>query len=160
MADLADLEQRIAQAFARISAGLDQLPDRADRPSADQAAHIAHLQTQLDAERAARRHEDTGLDDAENEDQIAEVARLQRQVDETALENQRLHTAIAQLRQDLRLMEEQADANLAQASLATQNLQAELDALTQAREAETVEIAKILAALAPLVDAEEANPHA
>lgn len=160
MADLADLEQRIAQAFARISAGLDRLPDPASRPSADQAEHIAHLQAQLDTERAARSHDHAPLEAKANQDQTAEVARLQRQVDETDLENQRLHASIAQLRQDLRLMEEQADANLAQASLATQNLQAELDALTQAREAETAEIAKILAALAPLVDAEEANPHA
>jgi DNA repair exonuclease SbcCD ATPase subunit len=160
MADLADLEQRIAQAFARISAGLDQLPDRADRPSADQAAHIAHLQAQLDTERAARSHAQGGVDPVANHDQAAEVARLQRQVDETDLENQRLHAAIAQLRQDLRLMEEQAEANLAQAAHATQTLQAELGALTQAREAETAEIAKILAALANLVDAEEANPHA
>ena len=160
MADLADLEQRIAQAFARISAGLDLLPDRAARPSADQAAHIAHLQAQLDHERAARSHEEVGVNPAVDQEQTAQVARLQRQVDETDLENQRLHTAIAHLRQDLRQMEEQADANLAQASLATQSLQAELDALTQAREAETAEIAKILAALAPLVDAEEADPHA
>jgi len=160
MADLADLEQRIAQAFARISAGLDLLPDRASRPSADQAAHIAHLQAQLDSERAAHSHQDVGVNPAVGQAQASEFARLQRQVDETDLENQRLHTAIAHLRQDLRQMEEQADANLAQASLATQSLRAELDALTQAREAEAAEIAKILAALAPLVDAEEADPHA
>jgi len=93
-------------------------------------------------------------------DGSADLVRLQRQVDESSLENQRLHTAIAQLRQDLRLMEEQAEAHLSQASLAAQSLQAELDALTQAREAETAEIAKILAALAPLVAAAEAHPHA
>jgi chromosome segregation ATPase len=93
-------------------------------------------------------------------DGSADLVRLQRQVDESSLENQRLHTAIAQLRQDLRLMEEQSEAHLSQASLAAQSLQAELDALTQAREAETAEIAKILAALAPLVAAAEAHPHA
>ena len=86
--------------------------------------------------------------------------RLQRQVEESSLENQRLNMAIDQLRQDLRLMEEQAEAHLSQASLAAQSLQDELDALTQAREAETAEIAKILAALAPLVDAAETAPHA
>ena len=93
-------------------------------------------------------------------DGSTEIARLQRQVDESSLENQHLHTAVAQLRQDLHLMEEQAEAHLSQASLAAQSLQAELDALTQAREAETAEIAKILAALAPLVDAAETAPHA
>ena len=62
MADLADLEQRIAQAFARISAGLDRLPDPASRPSADQAEHIAHLQAQLDTERAARSHDHAPLE--------------------------------------------------------------------------------------------------
>ena len=57
-------------------------------------------------------------------------------------------------------MDEQAEANLAQANRAIETLQADLAALVQARDIETSEIAKILAALAPLIDAEEANPHA
>ena len=160
MADLAEIEQRITTALARIGAGLDHWPKPATGPSADQAAHIAHLQVQLDLERAARSDDAAAKAPATEGDHIAEVARLQRQLDETDLENQRLHTAIGLLRQDLRLMEEQAEATLAKATFANANLQAELDALLQAREAETAEIAKILAALAPLVDAAEVNPNA
>ena len=170
MADLAEIEQRITTALARIGAGLDHWPQPATGPSADQAAHIAHLQVQLDLERAARSHDaaakapvskaPVSKAPVSDGDHVAEVARLQRQLDETDLENQRLHTAIGLLRQDLRLMEEQAEATLAKATFANANLQAELDALLQAREAETAEIAKILAALAPLVDAEEVNPNA
>jgi len=138
MADLATLEQRILSALARIGAGIDQWPAGAIDPRVD----------------------DTAFQFGTDEEISAELARLQRQVDESSFENQRLHSAIAQLREDLRLMEEQADAHLAQASRATQTLQAEFEALIQAREAETAEIAKILAALAPLVDAAEAHPNA
>ena len=138
MADLATLEQRILSALARSGAGIDQLPKAAIDPSSPDPSF------QSDA----------------NAEISAELVRLQRQVEESSFENQRLHSAIAQLREDLRLMEEQADAHLAQASRATQTLQAEFDALMTAREAETAEIAKILAALAPLVDAAEAHPNA
>ncbi len=138
MADLATLEQRILSALARIGAGIDQWSAGATDP----------------------RVNDTAFQFGTGEEISAELVRLQRQVDESSFENQRLHSAIAQLREDLRLMEEQADAHLAQASRATQTLQAEFDALIQAREAETAEIAKILAALAPLVDAAEAHPNA
>ena len=158
MADLTELEHRLKAALARISAGLDHWPLPHTAPSADQAAHIAHLEAQLDQERLARSQSATAAPVLEAP--TGEISRLQRQVDELDLENQRLLAAIAGLRQDLRLMDEQAEAHLAQAHRATEALQADLDALIQARETETAEIAKILAALAPLIDAEEAPPHA
>jgi chromosome segregation ATPase len=160
MADFAEIEQRMTAALARIRAGIDDWPKPVTAPSAAQAAHIAHLEAQLDHERAARSPKaEPALFDL-GQDSTAEVARVQRQLDEADLENQRLHTAIGLLRQDLRLMEEQAEANLAKLGDANAALQAELDALTQARAAETAEIAKILAALAPLVDVEEARSNA
>ena len=160
MADLAEIEHRMTAALARIRAGIDDWPQPATGPNVQQAAHIAHLEAQLDLERAARSPKtEPDLLNFGQETQ-AEIDRLQRQLDETDLENQRLHTAIGLLRQDLRLMEEQAEANLAKASDANAALQAELAALTQAREAETAEIARILAALAPLVDVQEARSDA
>ncbi len=160
MADLTELEHRLKAALARISAAMDQWPSPNTAPSADQAAHIAHLEALLDQERLARSQSAAAPPVLEAPDTSAEVLRLQRQVDELDLENQRLLAAIAGLRQDLRLMDEQSEAHLAQAHRATEALQADLDALIQARETETAEIAKILAALAPLIDAEEAPTHA
>lgn len=160
MADRANLEQRMTAALARLNAGFDRLMAADTRPSAEQADHIAHLQAQLDAERAARSLEPNELSALTAKDHAAQIDHLQRRLDETDLENQRLHTAISLLRQDLRLMEEQAEAHLDKANRATATLQAEMDALVEARAAETAEIAKILAALAPLFDAEEAQPDA
>jgi len=160
MADLTELEQRLKAALARISAGLEQVVLSNTASSTEQTAHVAHLQAQLDLERQARSQGEASLPNAQDADAAAQIAHLQRSLDEAAFENQGLHSAIAGLRQDLRLMDEEAEAHLAQAHRATEALQAEFDAMTQAREAETAEIAKILAALAPLIDAEEGHPHA
>jgi len=160
MADLTELEHRLTAALTRINAGFDKwlLPNTL--PSADDGGKIADLQAQLAAEQLARSQIEATLSAQQGADPAAELLHLQRQLDEAELENQRLLAAIAGLRQDLRLMDEQAEANLAQANRAIETLQADLAALVQARDIETSEIAKILAALAPLIDAEEANPHA
>jgi hypothetical protein len=159
MADLNELEQRMTAALARISATIDLLPAQ-KIARADQSALIADLQAQLDLERLTLRQSVPSLPSGEDQNTAAEATGLQARLDEADLENRRLHAAVSGLRQDLRLMEEQADSHLAQAHQATATLQADLDALIQARENETAEIAKILAALAPLIDAEEAHPNA
>ena len=160
MADLTELEHRLKAALSRISAGIDRWPSPHSAPLADQSAVIAHLQAELDAERLARTQREASLPSTQDHTPAAELVLLQRQLAEADLENQRLLAAIAGLRQDLRLMDEQAEANLAEANRAIEVLQGDLNALTQARDIETAEIAKILAALAPLIDAEEADPHA
>ncbi len=165
MAGLAELEQRIAAALTRLDAGVAALARASDAPSAAQAEEIAHLQAALDAERAARAAADAALDALQSPPPVdaalrAEVARLTRQLDEQGLDNQRLRSSVAQLREELRRLHEAAAAGTTEATLINRALQAELEALRAARASETTEIADILAVLAPLVEAEEGRAHA
>lgn len=171
MADLAELEQRIAAALARISAGVDKLGAAAaadtDAPSAAQAEQIAHLQAALDAERAARAAADAALDDLQSPgpaaaDAVAaaEIGRLTRQLDAQGLDNQRLRSSVAQLREELRRLRDAAEQAMADAPLVNRALQAELESLRAVRASETTEMADILAVLGRVIDAEEVRTHA
>ncbi len=163
MADLAELEQRIAAALARIGAGVGRLATPSDAPSAAQAQAIAHLQAALDAERAARVAADEALNDLQSPVAGAdpvEVDRLTRQLDAQGLDNQRLRSSVAQLREELRRLREAAEQHTTDAVLVNRALQAELEALRAVRASEITEMTDILATLAPLVDAEEARAHA
>ena len=159
MAEFAELEQRLASALARISAGVARWPDPGTTPSAHQAAQIDHLQAALDAERRARAAAEA-VPPADPAPLQAEIDRLTRQFDAQSLENQRLRSSVAQLREELRRLREAAEPGPPDAAHLNRALQAELEALRAARASETTEIAEILAALAPLVDAEEARAHA
>lgn len=163
MAEFAELEQRLTAALARISAGVARWPDPGTTPSAYQAAQIEHLQATLDAERLARAEADAKAEAAPPADPAplqAEIDRLTRQLDAQSLDNQRLRSSVAQLREELRRLREAAEPGLPDAAHLNRALQAELEALRVARASETTEITAILAALAPLVDAEEARAHA
>jgi predicted nucleic acid-binding Zn-ribbon protein len=168
MVEFAELEQRILAAFARIGAGVEVLGKTAkaagSTPSAAQSEEIARLQAALDAEREARlaaeearaatSAEDMGVDLG------AEVERLTRQLDAQGLDSQRLRSSVAQLREELRRLREATETGLADAPLINRALQAELEALRAVRASETTEMADILAALGPVIDAEEAQAHA
>ena len=168
MPEIAELEHRITAALARIGAGVDRLAagsTTAAGHSADpgQMADLAELQAQLATERAAH----AAADDAFNQmrmpmagDQTADVDRLTRQLDAQGLDNQRLRSSLAQLREELRRLREAAVQGLADAPLVNRALQAELDSLRTVRASETAEMADILSALGPIVDAEEARSHA
>jgi chromosome segregation ATPase len=163
MADLAELEHRIAAALARISAGVDRLATPDDAPSAAQAEAIAHLEAALDAERAARVAADAALNDLQSPSpgaDTAELDRLTRKLDAQGLDNQRLRSSIAQLREELRRLREAAEQGTIDAALVNRALQAELDALRAVRASEITEMADILAALGPIVEAEEGRAHA
>jgi chromosome segregation ATPase len=163
MAEFAELEQRIAAALARISAGVERLATPADAPSAAQAEAIAHLQQALDDERAARAAADAALNDMQSPTpgaDTAEIDRLTRQLDAHGLDNQRLRSSVAQLREELRRLREAAGEGTPDAALINRALQAELDALRAVRASEITEMADILATLGPIVDAEEARHHA
>jgi chromosome segregation ATPase len=171
MAELAELEHRLAAALARISAGVELLaaPSDApnDAPSAAQAEAIAHLQDALDAERTARVAADEALNDLQSPSSgsapgadPAELDRLTRQLDAQGLDNQRLRSSVAQLREELRRLREAAEQGTIDAALVNRALQAELEALRAVRASEITEMADILATLGPLVDAEEARDHA
>lgn len=163
MAEFAELEQRMTKALARISAGLERWPEPGVTPSPYQAAQIAHLQQALDAERVARVTEREALAATTQPDTSAlqaEVDRLTRQLDAQALDNQRLRSSVAQLREEVRRLREAAEPGLADAALVNRAMQAELESLRAARASETTEISDILAALAPLIETEEAHAHA
>ncbi len=163
---LAELEHRLIAAFTRIGAGVERLGaglPGVDAQSAAQAGQIAQLQAALDAERAARVAADAALNDMQSPTFVepsAEVDRLTRQLDAQGLDNQRLRSSVAQLREDLRRLREAAEGTLSDASLVNRAMQAELEALRAVRASETTEMADILSALAPLVEAEEARFHA
>jgi chromosome segregation ATPase len=166
MTEIAELEQRIARALARITAGVERLDDARDAagqaPSAAQADLITHLETALDAERAARSELSQRLANRPPpvEDLAPEVARLTRQLDAQSLDNQRLRSSVAQLREEVRRLREAAQHGTADAALISRALQSEMEALRAARASETTEIAEILAVLSPMIDAEEGRPHA
>ena len=90
----------------------------------------------------------------------AEVARLTRQLDEQSLDNQRLRSSLAQLREELRRLREAVEGGIADAPLLNRALQAELESLRAARASETTEMAEILTQLGVIVEAEEALAHA
>jgi chromosome segregation ATPase len=165
MAELVELEHRLAAALARIGAGVERLGTPSDAPSAAQAEAIAHLEAALDAERTARVAADEALNELQSPGpglaaDPAELDRLTRQLDAQGLDNQRLRSSVAQLREELRRLREAAERGTPDAALVNRALQAELEALRAVRASEITEMADILAALGPLVDAEEARHHA
>ena len=162
MADLAELEQRIAAALARISAGVDRWRSEIDSDGAPMLqGELARLQTELDTERTARAAADTALSDMQMPgDHTAEVDRLTRALDAQGLDNQRLRSSIAQLREELRRMVAALEDGSTDAPLINRALQAEVDSLRAVRASETTEMADILAALTPIIEAEEARTDA
>ena len=162
MAEIAELEQRIAAALGRIGAGVQRLVGVTDAPSAAQAQEIAYLQAALDSERAARVAADAALYDLQlpGHAPSTEIDRLTRQLDAQGLDNQRLRSSVAQLREEVRRLREAAEQGTTEAALINRAMQAELEALRAARASETTEIVDILATLGSIVEAEEARVHA
>lgn len=162
MANLAELEQRIAAALARISAGVDRLRSEIDSDGAPMLqGELARLQTELDTQRTARAAADTALCDMQmSGGHTAEVDLLTRALDAQGLDNQRLRSSIAQLREELRRMVEALEDGNTDAPLINRALQAELESLRAVRASETTEMADILAALTPIIEAEEGRTDA
>ena len=171
MAQIADLEQRIASAFARIAAGVEALQAApvavAELPSAPvDTGEVDRLQAALDEESMAHAQLAERLKmlrDQDAKSQIAlttEVATLTRQLDAQGLDVQRLSGTVAQLREELRRLREAAEQGMADPQLINRAMLAELEALRATRAVETTEMADIIAALTPILDAEEVRAHA
>ena len=164
MGQIQDLEQRIAAAFARISAGVDAMASEAAAPP--QVALTDDLQGALDEERMANAqlnerltllHKRAG--DTETALQ-GQVETLTRHLDAQGLDLQRLSSTIAQLREDLRRLREAAVQGVVDPGLINKAMMAELEALRATRTAEANEMNDILSALTPILEAEEARAHA
>jgi len=167
---LQDLEQRIAAAFARISAGVEAMAgqDAAVRVAAGSSGSTIdpNLQAMLDIERVATARLNERLGDLRHQATQTELAlqeqvvTLTRHLDAQGLDVQRLSGIVAQLREDLRRLREAAVQGVVDPGLINRAMMAELDALRIARAAETTEMTDILHALLPILDAEEARAHA
>lgn len=177
MHEIAELEGRITAAMARIARGVDALieADAARMPvaapldtgSADRMA----LQDALEEERMANAQLNERLRVVKDRDTqalataAAELARLTGLADAQGLEVQRLHKLVVRLREETRALREALDAGAGDPgatgpSLVNRAMLAELDALRAERGAEAQEVAEILAALDPLLRAEEEKADA
>jgi hypothetical protein len=172
VAQIADLEQRISAAFSRIAAKVEALaaapppPAPSPPPPAVDTAEVDRLQAVLEDERQAHEELVERLKAAREQDVKiqaelrTEVSILTRQLDAQGLDVQRLSATVGQLREDLRRLREAAEQGMADPQLINRAMLAELEALRASRAAETTEMADILHALTPILDAEEARGHA
>lgn len=167
MAQLEDLEQRIAAAFARISAGVEALStSRAAPAPAPEETGMADLQEALEDERMANAQLNERLRMVSEQRASAEsglraqVDGLTRSLDAQGLDVQRLSSIVAQLREDLRRLREAAEQGVVDPSLINRAMLAELEALRTTRTAEANEMNDILAALGGVLETEEARAHA
>ena len=170
MGQLEELEQRIASAFARISAGVEALSINRPQPVAEAAepapADTGVLQEALDEERMANAQLNERLRilqdqrDGTKTGLQAEVASLTRQIEAQSLDVQRLTGTVTQLREDLRRLREAAEQGVVDPQLINRAMMAELESLRTTRAAEATEMNDILSALGQVLDAEEARFHA
>jgi hypothetical protein len=162
MGQLEELEQRIAAAFSRISAGVVALSAAPAVP----AAPAPDLQEALDEERMANAQLNERLRNLQDQadgsrtTQQAQVTSLTAQLETQSLDVQRLTSTVTQLRDDLRRLREAAEQGVVDPSLINRAMMAELEALRTARAAEATEMNDILSALGQVLDAEEGRVHA
>ncbi len=144
MSDIAELEQRITAALERIDTGVGEL---AQGGSAD-SAELEALKEALEAEKTAnaqleervaaiKEKQDTTIREMEQR-----IEDLSAKLEEKEQETKRLIMVNAQLRENKETVNGAED---------TAALQAELDALRQARKADLAEVENIMAELKPLI---------
>jgi hypothetical protein len=159
MADLAQVEQRLAAALERIARRVERgaASGRGGDPEAETT--IANLRSQLEKERAANAllSERVAQIKGRQETQVAQLerrlARLTEQLDLQSLEMVRLKKANTRLIEaNTGLRQAQAEA-FPDATLVNRSISAELEALQAERRAEMAEMEEILAELRPLVAA-------
>ena len=154
MPTIAELERRITAAFDRIGQGL------ANRPAGDMPA----LQDALESERstaaqlAERLRSVKQRETAATADFEARIAELTAARDQQALEQDRLHKTVAELRDTLTTQTEAMRAGVTAPEAIHQSLLAEMQALRAERRDEAAEMQAILSALEPLL--EEVTPDA
>lgn len=167
MGQIEELEQRIAAAFQRISDGVEALSARgAAAPALEDPDALARLEEELEAERLTNAQLNERLRALSNDRSATEtalrdeIAALTRALDEQGLDIQRLTSTVTSLREDLRRLREGAEGGVTDPALINRAMLAELEALRATRAAEAHEMADILAALGPVLDAEEARANA
>ncbi len=164
---IAELERRITAALERIGAGVERRLVAPSGPSAATQVELDRLREEIDEERMATAQANERLRvqreryERASGELRAEIERLTRQVDDQALAMQRLVNSTVQMREELRRLRVEVQAGgQVDAALINKAMAAELEALAALRDAESAELADIVAALTPIVAAEEARSHA
>ena len=165
MSELQDLQRRITAALERIGQGVGRLSAGGDGAGDGPGdAALAELREALEAERNANAQLNERLRavkerDAHSAQQMEiRIEAMTRQLDVQGLELQRMRKTTIQLREQLRILREAADAGSVDAHLINKSMLAEMEALRAVRASETAELDEILAELQPLV--EEVAHHA
>lgn len=165
MGQIEDLEQRLAAAFSRISAGVVALTAVQAVPAVT-TLDPAALQEALDEERMANAQLNERLRMLQDQGEgtkatlQTEVSSLTAQLDAQSLDVQRLTATVMQLREDLHHLRAAAEQGVVDPSLINRAMMAELEALRTSRAAEATEMNDILSALGQVLDTEEARAHA
>lgn len=160
MSDIADLEQRISAALARIEAGLDLVgPGRADSlgQSGDGAEMVA-LKDALDVERITNAQLEERVKAIKGK-QDSTVGQLEQWVEKLRDKLTKLESEVQQLRQTNATLRETAgqlrrssEAQVGDPHLINRVMLAELESLRATREAEKTEVDGILDELQVLVE--------
>jgi len=156
MQNLTELENRLAAALDRISAGLSsQPPGDAPKPALDLTGY---LQTALDDERMLTAQLNERLrtvKEKETQSQAQFAAKLHQMsalLDSQGIELKRMRGSTVQLREVLRILREASAQGLSDPHLVNRAMLAELEALRATRQTEVAEMDEILAELAPLIE--------
>jgi chromosome segregation ATPase len=169
MSEIEQFEQRIAAAMERIGHAVDRLSEQAAAPPPEPEAdpeELTALRTQLEEERVANAQLEARVQ-AIRERQETRVAALQAQAEDQSAalarldaELQRLRRVNQQLRENNVALRRANEQGVGEPELIDASMQAELEALRAARDAEAAEVGAILAVLGPLAEQALAEPPA
>ena len=175
MNDIAELERRIAYAMERIAKGIEALDratpapvpptgDRAQSASADAAADIEALRTQLAEERLANEQLEERVraikrkQEARAAQAEADLAATREALSQLDAELSRLRKANEQLQASNSALRAANESGVGEPHLINKAMMAELESLRAARQVDIAEAQAIKDALKPLLDSkEEAN---
>jgi chromosome segregation ATPase len=169
MVEIADLQRRLAEALARIDAGVAGLePPRVEAPAVD-PAELEAAREALAAEREAnaqleervrvlkerldsRVAEVTETAERRSRELRVEIDRLKQELADGEIQAQRMRRTNTQLRQSIQALREAAETGLTEPHLINQAMSSELEGLRAAREGDRAEMDAILSELQPLLE--------
>ena len=173
MTEIDEHERRLLAALARIGAAVDRMAEPG--PASSHPADTPDSAAEVEVARLTRAVQDAQSDNAAltgrlelaRERQAATVATLEarvasltQQIDTQGIEVQRLRMVNVQLREALRSLREALTDGVTDAGQINRAMQAEIEAMRAARQIETSELDRLLAALDPHVTQAEAQSAA
>ncbi|WP_298256623.1 hypothetical protein [uncultured Litoreibacter sp.] len=146
MTDVTELEQRIMTALDRIEYSAGQITSAPAAPDEDLAEEL-----EIERDTNARLVETGQQNLARIERLETRVARLTNRLEAVDTENKRLSAVMGALRDTNKALRAANAEHLGAEAVINDDLQAENDALSAAREADLAELDDILSEIAPLV---------